>query len=431
MAKAFPYIGAIFDLDGTVLDSLWVWHRVDERFFGARGLKVPEDYGRAVAGMSFTETAAYTIGRFALNESVRAVEAEWLALAAEEYAREVGPVPGIRQFLRRLKRAGVKLAAATANRPSLIEPALERLGLLELFDAVLTAGELGDKNKSDGALFVAASERLGVAPSDCIVFEDTLSGIRGARAAGMGACAVESPACAHALEEIAPLADGVLADFTGADRLWALPERPGRCVIFTARCEGDPGKAYRPAAGDLVICADSGWRVARRAGIAPDLVMGDFDSSEAPLEGRVERYPVEKDDTDTMLCVKRGLALGYDDFLLVGGFGGRLDHTLANLQALHYIARRGARAQMRDGVSWATVLVDGGSVRVPCTQDKLSVFSLGDACRGVTIRGAKYNIENATFTNAFPLGAANNVAAGAAEISLREGALLVITCPDA
>ncbi len=420
-----PFKGAIFDLDGTVLDSLWVWRRVDERFFGARGLSVPEDYTRAIAGMSFTETAAYTVRACGLRDSVQAVEAEWLALAADEYARDVGLVHGARDYLRQLRRDGVKLAAATANRLGLIGPALDRLGLTELFDAVLTTGDIGDRNKSDGALFKLAASRLGLAPEDCAVFEDALEGVKGARAAGMGAFAVKSVACAHHLDAVTALADAVLDDFTG---LLTPGNRP-RCVIFTAHCEGDPRAAYAPHQGDFALCADCGWRLAASMGVTPDLTLGDFDSGAAPEAGPVERFPVEKDDTDTMLCLKRGLALGYDDFLIVGGFGGRLDHTLANLQTLHYAALRGARAALNDGRCWATVLLNG-SVRVPRTPAKLSLFALGDACRGVTIRGAKYDVENITLTNAFPLGACNDVKAEYAEISVEQGPLLVLTCPE-
>ena len=94
----------------------------------------------------------------------------------------------------------------------------------------------------------------------------------------------------------------------------------------------------------FVLCADGGWQLARQAGVRPDLVIGDFDSSDQPGEGPVERYPVEKDDTDTMLCLKKGLSMGFDDFLVVGGFGGRIDHTVGNLQALRYAANRAAAA---------------------------------------------------------------------------------------
>lgn len=424
-----PFAAAIFDLDGTVLDSLYVWRQVDERFFGRRGLTVPEDYAPAIAGMSFGETVEYTLRRFGLNETPEQVIDEWTALARDEYAHHVAPVAGAREYLRRLKRAGVRLAAATANRRELFMPALENLGLAALFDAVLTTAELGDKNKSDGALFVEAAARLGVEPRDCAVFEDTLEGIRGARAAGMRAYAVRSRASAHCICEIDALADGVIDDFRGMRRYHELPDAPTRCVIFTARCEGDPSAAYDPQEGDYILCADGGWRVAAQAGIHPDAVVGDFDSSEMPKDEPVERFPVEKDDTDTLLCIKKGLALGCDDFLIVGGFGGRLDHTLANLQSLNYLASMEARGEMNDGSCWATV-IRGGAIRVGRRPGKLSVFALDTACHGVTIRGAKYSVENVTLTSAFPLGMGNDFAADFAEISVTDGALLVMVNPE-
>lgn len=429
MNHPIPFRGAIFDLDGTVLDSLGVWHHVDQRFFGARGIPIPEDYVRAIAGMSFLETAEYTVKACGLHESVEDVMAEWLALAADEYAHDVELVPGARAYLRMLKREGVRLAAATANRLTLVEPALTRLGIRELFEAILTTGDIGDRNKSDGALFQMAAARLHVPPAECAVFEDTLEGIRGARAAGMGAYAVKSIACAHHLDEIAPLADAVIEDFSEMRQIHPFPDGNRRCVIFTAYCEGDPATFCAAQPGDLVLCADMGWYIAQKAGFTPDIVIGDFDSGDAPDSGLVERHPVEKDDTDTMLCVKKGLALGYDDFLIVGGFGGRLDHTLANLQSLLYAVKRGARARMQDGRCRAEVTLSG-RVTVPKTGGTLSVFAMGDVCRGVSIKGTKYDAENLTLTNSFPIGAGNSVIANEAEIAVREGALLVMTCGE-
>ncbi len=401
MLSKIPFSAAIFDLDGTLLDSLWVWQKVDEEFFAVRGMKKPADYARAIQGMSFREAAVYTVRRFGLAESADAVMDEWMRMTVEAYANDVLLKPGALSYLRALKRADVKLAVATANRRELFGPTLERCGALSLFDAV---------------------------------FEDTLEGVTGAKAAGMRAYAVRDGGNDHHSERIAAIADGVIDDFTDMEHLHPLPA-PGRCVIFTARCEGDPARAYAPVAGDCVLCADGGWRLARCIGVEPDLVIGDFDSSDEPAALSTVRVPVEKDDTDTMLCLKKGLSLGYDDFLIVGGFGGRVDHTLANFQALHYAARQNARAAMCDGNSWAAVLRDG-AMCVPANAlgegapVKLSVFALSDVCRGVTLRGTKYPLEEGELTNAFPLGVSNEFAAPEAEISVREGALLITLCRE-
>ena len=433
--QQIPFSAALFDLDGTLLDSGYVWRDVDARFFAGRGIEVDHvEYARAVQGLSFRETAAYTVRRYGLRESVDEIVAEWMAMTREEYALRVPLKRGAREYLRLLKRNGVKLAVVTANRPDLFMPALERCGVQELFDAVCTSAEVGDVSKSDGALYRLAASRLGVEAADCAVFEDVLEGIKGARAAGMRAYAVRDAGAEHSRDEIDALADGSVDDFAEMRAWHSFDEPPRRCVIFTARCDGDLARAYAPREGDCVLCADAGWLLARRANVKPMLVIGDFDSSDEPADEATRRVPVEKDDADTMLCLKRGLAMGLDDFLIVGGFGGRVDHTLANFQALHYAALRGVRAGMNDGDSWATVVVDG-AVAVPRDvtgpagrAQKLSVFALTDACRGVSIRGAKWTLEGATLTNAFPLGLSNEFTAPVAEIAVERGALLVTVC---
>ena len=432
-----PFTAAIFDLDGTLLDSHWVWREVDVQFFAARGIALDHgEYARAVQGMSFREAAAYTARRFDLDESVEAIMDEWMRMTCEEYAHHVELKGGARDYLRMLKRSGVKLAVATANRAELFMPTLQRCGVAELFDAFCTSAEVGDAGKGDGALFRLAAERLGADPADCAVFEDTLEGVCGAKAAGMRAYAVRDDATEHSREAIAALADGVIDDFTDMRACHSFDVPPGRCVIFTARCESDLMLACRPRPGDYVLCADGGWQLARSMGIRPDRVIGDFDSSEEPSGESVTRVPVEKDDTDTMLCLKAGLARGFDDFLIVGGFGGRLDHTLANLQALHYAAARGVHVEMSDGATWATTVANG-SIHVPANtlgdgagRVKLSVFALSDVCRGVTIRGTKYRVEDVELTNAFPLGVSNEFAGEGAEVSVELGTLLVTLCRE-
>lgn len=435
MSNSIPFSAALFDLDGTLLDSNRVWHDVDARFFAARGLACDHaEYARAIQGMSFSEAAAYTVRRYGLNTSVEAVMDEWMRMTREAYAHSVALKSGARDYLRLLKRAGVKLAVATANRRELFMPALERGGVAELFDAICTSADAGDTGKADGALFRHAAGELGVACEDCAVFEDVLHGVMGAKRAGMKAYAVRDAAAEHHRAQIDALADGVIDDFAQMRHYHSFDETPSRCVIFTARCEGDPRRVYRPREGDCVLCADGGWLLAKQAGAKPALVIGDFDSSDAPSDAVVRRVPVEKDDADTMLCLKHGLSLGYDDFLIVGGFGGRVDHTLANLQALYYAARRGVSVAMADGARWASAVANG-SLRVPADvvdadRVKLSVFALTDTCRGVDIRGAKWTLSGATLTNAFPLGLSNEFAAPEAEISVEDGALLVTVCGE-
>ena len=404
MTQSIPFRAALFDLDGTLLDSNGVWRDVDVRFFAARGIAYnQEEFARAIQGMSFRETAVYTIGRYGLKETVEEVTKVWMRMAEAEYAHHVPLKPGAGEYLRLLKRAGVKLA---------------------------------DTGKADGALFRHAAKKLGVDPADCAVFEDVLEGITGAKRAGMRAYAVRDAAAAHNREAIEALADGAIDTFADMRRYHSFDEQPRRCVIFTARCDGDPARVYAPRPGDCVLCADGGWLLARSMGVKPEQVIGDFDSSDAPTGEAVCRVPVEKDDSDTMLCLKRGLAMGFDDFLIVGGFGGRVDHTLANFQALHYAARRGVHVEMADGKSWASAVTNGrlrvsaDVVDVGRGDAKLSVFALTDTCRGVDIRGAKWTLSSATLTNTFPLGLSNAFAASEAEIAVEEGTLLVTVCGD-
>ena len=253
MKPKFPFDAAIFDLDGTLLDSMYVWKRVDEIFFENMGMECPADYGPALAGKSYRESAEYTIERFGLTESWEEIVRGWTELAHHEYAENVGLKPGARAYLTLLRRSGVKLAVATALPEYLYRPCLEHLGILDWFDALCSTDETGGRGKSRGEVFLLAAQRLGVAPERCVVFEDVLEGVRGARCAGMGACCVLDESSRHAHPEIAPIAHRMIADFTEL-----LPER--RCVIFTARCEGEVDAAYSDRReSDLILCADAGY----------------------------------------------------------------------------------------------------------------------------------------------------------------------------
>ncbi len=200
-----------------------------------------------------------------------------------------------------------------------------------------------------------------------------------------------------------------------------------RCFIFAAGTfyglrerPGDPG--------DVVIAADAGYQVCLEVCVKPDLLIGDFDSMEPPADfARVRRLPVEKDDTDTLAAIRAGLEEGCTDFLIYGGTGGkRLDHTLANLQSLLFLRRRGARGFLY-GDDFLWTVIENEDLRVMRTVEwgLLSVFCLGDRAEGIAESGVQYPLEDAVLTSDFPLGVSNHILEPEARISVQKGALAV------
>lgn len=210
---------AIFDLDGTLLDSLGVWERIDREFLGRRGIALPPDYARAIVTMHLHEAAAYTIRRFSLDEQPDDVVAEWMTMARDAYTRTVPLKSGAAAYLSRLRESGLRLAAATALAQELAEAALRRQGVYDRFETMVYAADVG-QGKSSPAVFLRAAERLGVSPSACVVFEDTLAGVRSAKAAGMTAIGVYDAGAAAERFAIEAAADGYIEDFFHAPEFW-------------------------------------------------------------------------------------------------------------------------------------------------------------------------------------------------------------------
>lgn len=182
-----------------------------------------------------------------------------------------------------------------------------------------------------------------------------------------------------------------------------------------------------PMPGDLVIAADGGKAWLAELGIVPDLLVGDFDSlGETPVGPAVVRLPVEKDDTDMMAAARLGIERGYRRFHIYGGAGGRFDHTLANLQILTWLARRGCE-NILYGPGWAASAVSGGTLRLEARAcGMVSVFCQGDAARGVTLEGLKYPLAGAALTCDFPLGVSNEFIGAPVRVTVEEGTLLVV-----
>lgn len=187
-------------------------------------------------------------------------------------------------------------------------------------------------------------------------------------------------------------------------------------------------RGLTPGPGDLVIAADGGFAALEGLGLSPDLVVGDFDSlGHRPDHPQVVALPVEKDDTDMHSAIRLGWERGYRAFRLYGGTGGRIDHTLANIQSLAWLASQRGRGWLV-GPDWtATVLSDGGALTLEAgRQGMVSVFCLGDRAEGVDIQGLKYGLSDGVLTADYPLGVSNSFLGGESRVSVRRGKLLVL-----
>jgi len=210
-----------------------------------------------------------------------------------------------------------------------------------------------------------------------------------------------------------------------------------RCVIITSFQSSPLRDTFDFNKEDFILCADGGYAYALSEGIQPDVIIGDFDSLEGSPDDinpgnhcSVIRLAAEKDDTDTMICLKYGIEKGYDNFFVIGGLGGRLDHTFANLQTMSYAIDHQKEIWFLDGKNRAT-LRNPGKLSVQRLEDfKISLFAFTDSCHGVCISGVKYPLTDCLLANSFPLGVSNEFREDLAEIRHTDGKLLIILSRD-
>lgn len=181
--------GIIFDLDGTMVDSMWMWKDIDIEFMQAHHLPYTENLEREIEGMSFRETAQYFVDTYPLTETAAELMDLWVDMAMDKYMYEVPVKPGLPAFLQEMKRRGMRMGIATSNDRGLLDAAANAHGFYDYIDEVLTANEVA-RGKPAPDVFLAVAEKLGVLPQECLVFEDIPQGIRAGLAAGMKVCAV-------------------------------------------------------------------------------------------------------------------------------------------------------------------------------------------------------------------------------------------------
>lgn len=202
------------------------------------------------------------------------------------------------------------------------------------------------------------------------------------------------------------------------------------CYIFGA---GDRSShTINLSPDDLVIAADGGFDYLEEIGLRADIVLGDFDSVISyDLPSDAIRYPRDKDDTDMMIAVKLGLEKGYEEFAIFGGLGGRLDHTLANIQLLTFLTKKGARGTLFCD-DYAIQVVNAGSIVLGkdttfnVAGNLCSVFALDRHCHNVTIQGLKYEVTGADWYNSEPIGVSNEFTGKRAVVSCTKGSIAVL-----
>ncbi len=204
--------GYIFDLDGTLVDSSHAWRRVDDVFLSSYGIKTPSDYDREIAGMGFELAAEYTIKRFNLSRNVNEVMNEWNDIVKDIYASEVFLFRNADEYLRYLKKNGKRLCIATVNNLELAGSALLNNGVLDLFDYITTSAEVM-RPKGYPDIYLKSAEKLGIAVSRCVVFEDILEGIKGAKDGGFKTVAVLCKDEIHYRDEMLSLCDKYILDY--------------------------------------------------------------------------------------------------------------------------------------------------------------------------------------------------------------------------
>ena len=203
----------IFDLDGSLVDSMWIWKDIDIEYLGKFNIPLPEGLQQEIEGMSFTETAVYFKSRFQIKDSIEQMKEDWNRMAFDKYNNEVTLKPGVEEFLEECKKRGIKLGIATSNSRQLMDAIAKAHDFQRYFSYILTGCEV-ERGKPAPDIYLAVADHLRVDPKECLVFEDIIPGIMAGKAAGMTVCAVEDDYSLEFTEQKKDMADYYIVDYT-------------------------------------------------------------------------------------------------------------------------------------------------------------------------------------------------------------------------
>lgn len=202
----------IFDLDGTLVDSMWLWKQIDIDYLGEHGYELPPNLQQEIEGMSFSETAVYFKERFNISESLDEIKDAWNCMAKELYRTKVGFKKGAREFVSFLKSKGIKTGIATSNSRELLETVMKALKAEHLFDSKHVSCEVA-KGKPAPDIYLLVAKELEVNPEKCLVFEDISQGVRAGKNAGMKVCGVRDEYAEHRNDNVREIADYYIENF--------------------------------------------------------------------------------------------------------------------------------------------------------------------------------------------------------------------------
>lgn len=206
----------IFDLDGTLIDSMWVWEKVDEEYFARFNIEQPKEFNSEIEGRSFRETAEYFKSRFKIPRSIEEIEDDWNRMAWDKYEHEVPLKKGVMRFLEFLKKNKIKMGIATSNSRELVELVTKANGISDFFDYICTATEV-QKGKPEPDIYLKVAKGLNKNPKKCLVFEDVVNGIIAGKRANMKVCAVYDESSKESTTKKIKYADYYVENFSDID----------------------------------------------------------------------------------------------------------------------------------------------------------------------------------------------------------------------